>query len=65
MPEGDSIHNVALALRPLLVDRNIDGGFTRAPNHELKPQLVTHIEAYGKHLLSVLKMVGRCVLILG
>lgn len=51
MPEGDSIHNVALALRPLLVDRNIDGGFTRAPNHELKPQLVTHIEAYGKHLL--------------
>lgn len=51
MPEGDSIHNVALALKPLLLGRDIDGGFTRAPNHELKPQLITHIEAYGKHLL--------------
>ena len=56
MPEGDSIHNNAAALRPLLVGRALVAvrGRGGVEHTALAGRSVTSVEARGKHLLIAL-----------
>jgi endonuclease VIII len=54
MPEGDTIHKTAAALRPLLVGRTIQAARARVPGPMIERVVgssVTQVEARGKHLV--------------
>ena len=52
MPEGDTIHQLAGAMRPHLVGRAVTGGRLReAPERRLDGRSVSDVAALGKHLL--------------
>lgn len=51
MPEGDTIHQIALSLAPDLVGQSLDGGrIRRLPEIDLAGRGVTNVHALGKHL---------------
>ncbi|GAA1003150.1 Fpg/Nei family DNA glycosylase [Nocardiopsis tropica] len=57
MPEGDTLHNLAARLRPVLVGRELAGCDLRVPRYatvDLTGRTVDAVTARGKHLLIVL-----------
>lgn len=67
MPEGDTLHRLANALRPALVGEAITGAWSHAwgPLDALKGEEVTSVEAVGKHLLIAFAREGALRVHLG
>jgi endonuclease-8 len=55
VPEGDTIHNVALLLRRHLLNEPMVAGYVGTEAKVLEPGTVTAVKAMGKHLLIALE----------
>lgn len=51
MPEGDTIHRIAVRLAPRLVGKSLVRVTTQGLVRDLAGQTVTRVDAHGKHLV--------------